>query len=252
MHKIDLNCDLGESFGIYKIGNDEEIMNYVTSVNIACGFHAGDPLIMKKTVDLAIKKGVSIGAHPGYNDIVGFGRRDIKLSLEEIRSLIIYQVGALKAFVEASGGRLNHVKPHGALYNLAASNYEVAETIAKAIYDIDKDLILIGLSGSEMIKAGNDIGLKVANEVFADRRYTKDLKLVNRSKEGALIDNVDDSVNQCIDIVMNNNVIDESLCSRDIIGDTICIHGDNNQGLELAKVLVDTLKLYNIKLESVK
>lgn len=252
MYKIDLNCDLGESFGIYNIGSDEAIMDYVTSVNIACGFHAGDPLIMEKTVDLAIKKGVSIGAHPGYQDLQGFGRRDIRLTLEEIRALIIYQVGALKTFVEVRGGKLNHVKPHGALYNLAARDSKVAQTIAKAIFDIDENLILLGLSGSEMITEGRKIGLKVANEVFADRRYTKDLKLVSREIEGAVIHDVDDSVNQCIDIIVNQNIVDIELNQRRINGDSICIHGDNIQGVELARILTHALKANNIKLECIK
>ncbi len=251
MKNIDINCDLGESFGIYKIGNDEKIMDYVTSVNIACGFHAGDCEIMQKTVELAIKKGVSIGAHPGYQDLVGFGRRDINLSNAAIRALIIYQVGALKAFVEANGGKLAHVKPHGALYNLCAKDKTVSDVVVKAIYDIDKDLIFMGLSGSEMIKSAEEIGLKVAREVFADRRYDKDLKLVNRSIEGAVISEIDDSINQCIDIILNENVIDIENEKRHLKGDTICIHGDNLHGLELANSLKNTLDLYNISLKAI-
>lgn len=252
MHKVDLNCDLGEGFGMYSIGNDEAIMDYVTSVNIACGFHAGDPEIMQKTVELAMKKGVAIGAHPGYQDLVGFGRREIKMTHDAIRASIIYQVGALKSFVEASGGKLQHVKPHGALYSLAASDYGVAMTIAKAIYDIDKNLIFMGLSNSEMIKAAEDIGLKAAREVFADRRYTKDLKLVSRSVEGSLIEDVDDSISQCIDIIVNSNVMDIELERRELSGDSICIHGDNAHGIELASMLEYTLKSQGIKLKPLR
>jgi len=240
--RVDLNCDLGESFGLYKIGNDELIMDYVTSVNIACGCHAGDPEIMEDTVKLAIKKGVSIGAHPGYPDLQGFGRREMNMSLKALRSSMIYQIGALKAFVEVQGGRLNHVKPHGALYNLAARDYDVAFTIAKAIHDIDPSIILMGLSDSEMVRAGKDLGLKVSNEVFADRRYTSEKKLVARTREGAVIEKIEDSINQCLSIIEDNKIIDIDQNELSLKGDSICIHGDNIHGIELVKALSEKLK----------
>lgn len=249
--KIDLNCDLGESFGIYDIGNDDIIMDYVSSVNIACGFHAGDPEIMERTVDLAIEKGVSIGAHPGYPDLQGFGRRAMAMSDESLRSMIIYQVGALKAFVEIKGGRLNHVKPHGALYNLAARDILTARVIAKAIKDIDPDLILMGLAGSEMIKAAKEIGLPYANETFADRRYTDDMKLVPRSQIGAVIDQVEESVVQCVDMIINKRIMSINGEELTITGDSICIHGDNNHGIELVKALHQTFSDMAIKVEAV-
>jgi len=250
--RIDLNCDLGEGFGMYKIGNDDVIMDYVTSVNIACGFHAGDPEIMEKTVKMAIKKGVSIGAHPGYPDLQGFGRRDMNMSHEALRASIVYQISALKGFVELYGGKLKHVKPHGALYNLAAKDYTVSKTIAQAIYDIDPEIIFVGLSDSEMIKAGTDTGLKVANEVFADRRYTSDKKLVSRLLEGAVIESVEDSINQCLSIVKTNTLEDIDGNTLSIKGDTICIHGDNTHGIELVKKLRETLVSQTIKIQSME
>lgn len=248
--RIDLNCDLGESFGLYKIGNDDVIMDYVTSVNIACGCHAGDPEIMEKTVKMAIEKKVSIGAHPGYPDLQGFGRREMKMSLKALRSSMIYQIGALKTFVEVEGGQLRHVKPHGALYNLAARDYDVAYTIAKAIYDIDPSLIFMGLSDSQMIKAGEDVGLKVAHEVFADRRYTPDKKLVARSREGAVIEEIQDSISQCLSIIEACKLTDIEGNILDIRGDSICIHGDNVHGIELVKALSKKLSEKSIEMKA--
>ena len=248
--RIDLNCDLGESFGQYIIGSDEEIMNYVSSVNIACGFHAGDPEIMEKTVKLAIKKGVSIGAHPGYPDLQGFGRRAMTMSDAALRSMMIYQIGALKAFIESYGGKLVHVKPHGALYNLAAKDYEVALILAKAIYDVDKDLIFMGLAGSEMIRAGEDTGLKVCRETFADRRYTDELKLVARGTKGAVIEAIDDSVDQCLKMIIDNKITTISGEEKEMYGDSICIHGDNAHGIELVKSLLESFELKKVKVEA--
>jgi len=250
--KIDLNCDLGESFGIYKIGNDREIMDYVTSVNIACGFHAGDPEIMVKTVQSAIEKDVSIGAHPGYPDLQGFGRRMMQMSHDALRASILYQVGALKAIVEACGGRLNHVKPHGALYNLASKDYDVALVIARAIYDIDPELIFMGLAESQMIKAGRDIGLKVAAETFADRRYDENLKLVPRGISGAVIEDIHHSIDQCIDIIAKQEVTDINGEKRCLKGDSICIHGDNQKGIDLVKLLRQSLKNQDIQVEALR
>jgi UPF0271 protein len=248
--KIDLNCDLGESFGIYTIGNDELIMDYVTSVNIACGFHAGDPEIMEKTVQIAIRKGVSIGAHPGYPDLQGFGRRAMNLSNDALRASMIYQINALKGFVELYGGKLRHVKPHGALYNLATKDYNTALVIAQAVYDIDPNLILMGLAGSQMIKAAQSVGLSVASETFADRRYTDQLTLVPRGVEGAVIESVEDSIIQCMSIIKSQTVVDINGDIRNLEGDSICIHGDNAHGIELVKSLLDALEQESITVEA--
>ena len=179
LSKVDLNCDLGESFGAYRIGNDEAILEHVTSVNVACGFHAGDPSVMRKTVKLAAEKKVQIGAHPGLQDLIGFGRRNINISPQEAYDIVVYQIGALNGFLQAEGLSMQHVKPHGALYNMAAKNKALSEAIAKAVYNVNPELILFGLSGSELIQAGNRIGLKTANEVFADRTYQLDLSLIH-------------------------------------------------------------------------
>lgn len=174
MYRIDLNCDLGESYGAYKLGVDEEMLGRITSANVACGFHAGDPGVMRRTVQMALKHGVAVGAHPGLPDLIGFGRRNMDISPREAYDMVVYQIGALAAFVQSEGGRMQHVKPHGALYNMAAKSKELSEAIAEAVYKVDPELILFGLSGSELVRAGERIGLKTANEVFSDRTYQQD------------------------------------------------------------------------------
>jgi len=250
--RIDLNCDLGESFGIYSIGNDAEIMKYVTSVNIACGFHAGDPEIMDKTVKMALENGVAIGAHPGFDDLAGFGRREMKISSQALHALIIYQVGALKAFVESQGGKLQHVKPHGALYNMASRDDQMAMTIAKAVYSVDPKLILMGLAGSSLTRAGRTMGLKVAEEFFADRRYDEQMKLVSRQVPNAVIKDIPDSLDQCLDMIKNNQVVTINGNRKSVSGDTICIHGDNAHGIELAKKLRYMLQENGINIQSLE
>ncbi len=241
MISIDLNSDLGESFGRYIIGNDEKVLDHVSSVNIACGFHAGDPMVMENTVKMALEKGVAIGAHPGYPDLMGFGRRDINVTLEEARSYIIYQVGALKGFVEAYGGKLQHVKPHGALYNTAAKDYGLAKAIAEAIYDIDRELIFVGLSNSQMIEAAKDTGLRVANEVFADRAYNSDGTLVSRKLEGSVIHDTEVCRSRVVMMLKEGKVLTIDGKYIDISAETICLHGDNVKALEFAKTLKETL-----------
>ena len=178
--KVDLNSDLGESFGLYKIGNDENVLKYVTSANIACGMHAGDPVVMSKTVKMATENGVGIGAHPGYPDLQGFGRRNMNLTPEEITAFVVYQVGALQTFAKSEGQKLQHVKAHGALYNMAAKDIKIARAIAEGIKLVDPNLIFMALAGSKMVEAAQDAGLKVAQEIFADRAYNSDGTLVAR------------------------------------------------------------------------
>lgn len=237
MIKIDINCDLGEGFGPYKIGNDEEIMKLISSANIACGFHAGDPLIMKETIELAIKNNVAIGAHPGFSDLQGFGRREIKMSVNELHASIIYQLGALKTMTEALGAKLQHVKPHGAMYNIASKDYNFALVIADAIKQIDKNLIFVGLSNSVMIKAAQEIGLKTAKEVFADRAYTNEGFLVSRNIKGSVIHDEKESIEHVHRMIKDKKVktISNKLISID--ADTICLHGDNKDALVFAKNL---------------
>ncbi len=241
MYEVDLNCDLGESFGNYVIGSDEKILDYVTSINVACGFHAGDPVVMEDTVKLAIDKGVAIGAHPGYPDLMGFGRRSLDISLREAKASMIYQIGALKTFVETYGGKLQHVKPHGALYNDAAKNYELARALAEAVYEVDSDLIFMGISNLQSVQAAKDVGLRVANEVFADRAYNSDGSLVSRRKEGAVIHDTKECVNRVLDMVTKNKVQTINSEFIKIKADSICVHGDNDMALEFTKNLKQSL-----------
>lgn len=242
MHVVDLNCDMGESFGAYRIGKDEQILDYVTSANIACGYHAGDPATMRKTVQMALKKNVGIGAHPGFPDLVGFGRREINISPEEAYDLVVYQIGALSGFVKAEGGRIQHVKPHGALFNMAAKSAPLSEAIAEAVYKVDPECILFGLAGSELVKAGKKIGLRTASEIFSDRTYQKDGSLTSRREANALIKDQKTAVNQVIRMVKEGKV--KSVQGEDVSihADTICIHGDGVHALEFAQYISNALR----------
>ncbi|MBS4178958.1 LamB/YcsF family protein [Lederbergia citrea] len=248
MYKVDLNCDIGESFGQYTLGHDEEIMKHISSANIACGFHAGDPSTMNKTVKLALENGVSIGAHPGLPDLQGFGRRVMAISPREAYELVLYQVGALNAFVTAKGGKLRHVKPHGALYNMAAVDEKLAEAIAEAVYQLDHEIILYGLAGSELIKAGEKIGLHTANEVFADRTYQNDGTLTSRQNPNALITNVDAAIFQVVRMVKEKRVSSVEGIDFSIRADTICIHGDGPNALDFAKKINEAFAKENISI----
>lgn len=251
MARIDLNCDMGEGFGVYLLGNDEAIMDYVTSVNIACGFHAGDPLIMRKTVQMAIKKGVAIGAHPGFPDLLGFGRRAMSITPDEAYAYVVYQIGALSAFVQAEGGKMTHVKPHGALYNLAAKEASLAKAIAQAVYDVNPALILYGLAGSELITAGKKIGLRTASEVFADRTYQQDGSLTPRNALQALIADEQEAVAQVLKMVNEGYVRTLQGVDVPIQAETVCIHGDGSNALAFAKKLYETLHQEGIEIRAV-
>jgi len=244
---VDLNCDLGESFGSYVIGLDEDVMRFITSANIACGFHAGDPVTMKKTVDLAIKQGVSLGAHPGFPDLLGFGRRDMLITPAEATAYIIYQIGALWAFVTAAGGTLQHVKPHGALYNMAAKNPELARAIAKGVSLVDRDLILVALSGSELYRAGKEAGLKVAGEVFADRAYAADGSLVPRGKPSSMIKDPALAALR-VSRMMTEGVV-TAITGEEVKvkADTVCIHGDTPDAVSFADKIYEQLAAAGIE-----
>lgn len=220
---------------------DEDVLQYISSANVACGWHAGDSMVMEKTVALAKKNGVAVGAHPGFPDLVGFGRRNLNASPAEVKTYIKYQLGALQAFAKAEGIKLQHVKPHGALYNMAAKDAKLAMAIAEAIKEVDDDLILMGLANSEMIKAGEALGLKVANEVFADRAYNDDGTLVARSLPGAVIHDKELAIKRVIRMVKEGKV--ESINGKDvdINVQTICIHGDNPEALVFSKNIKEAL-----------
>jgi UPF0271 protein len=234
---IDLNCDMGESFGAWTMGRDEAILELVTSANIACGFHAGDPATMMHTVRCAAAKGVALGAHPSLPDLQGFGRRTMSITPEETRGLVLYQVGALEAFARVEGARLRHVKPHGALYNMAAKDRGLADAIAGAARDFDPSLILVGLSGSESIKAGRDIDLRCASEVFADRGYEADGSLSPRSGPGAMITDEEFAVARVLRMVLEGRVESRTGVDVALKADTVCIHGDQPDALGFARRL---------------
>ena len=240
--KIDLNSDLGESFGAYKMGMDDKILPLVTSANIACGFHAGDPVVMKKTVGMAVDNHTALGAHPGMPDLVGFGRRKLAISLDEAYSIMVYQIGALAAFAHTCGVKLQHVKPHGALYNMAAKEEKLAEALAQAVYDVDKNLILFALAGSESVKAAEKIGLPCASEVFADRSYQEDGSLTPRSQPGAMITDEAASIKQVLDMVKNHKVTTLSGKVIEVKADTLCVHGDGEKALLFTQKIREVLK----------
>ena len=248
--KIDLNCDLGESFGNYKIGMDEEVIKFISSANIACGFHASDPLVMEKTVALAKENGVKVGAHPGFPDLVGFGRRNMNVSTAELKAMVMYQVGALAAFCKARDIKMNHVKPHGAMYNMAAKDLKLALAIAEGIAQVDDSLILLGLSGSQLLKATQEVGLKSAAEVFADRAYEEDGSLVARTKAGAVIADENEVIERVIKMIKLGKVQTITGKEIEIKPDSICVHGDNPKALNFVKLIRQRLTQENIKIEA--
>ncbi|WP_028778430.1 LamB/YcsF family protein [Shimazuella kribbensis] len=242
MYQVDLNCDLGESFGVYKLGIDEEILPFVTSANIACGFHAGDPSVIRNTVKLALKYGVKIGAHPGFPDLIGFGRRNISITPQEAYDITIYQIGALNGFIKAEGENMQHVKPHGALYNMASKDRTLAEAIAEAVYKVDSQLILFGLAGSELVQAGEKIGLQTAHEVFSDRTYQQDGSLTPRNQPNALIHNNEQAVAQVVRMVKDGKVLSQQGVDVSVKAHTICIHGDGSEALAFARQIRKVLE----------
>ena len=244
--KIDLNCDMGESFGQYKLGNDEAVMPFITSANIACGFHAGDPMVLQSTIRLAKKYNVAIGAHPSWPDLQGFGRRAMTLSAEEAEAVVLYQIGALAGFARAEGIELRHVKPHGALYNQSAKDRTLADAIARAVKAFSADLILVGLAGSSLIEAGKELGLRVANEGFPDRNYNADGTLASRRQANAIIESPDEVAAHALRLAQNG--IDFS--GQRVMVDTLCLHGDNIHAAENAKQIRELLLQNKISVEA--
>jgi len=225
--RIDLNCDLGESFGNYKMGMDDEVIPHVTSVNVACGYHAGDPLVMEKTVRMALQHGTAIGAHPSFPDLQGFGRRDMKLTREEAYAMVKYQLGALYAFVKSTGGELQHLKAHGALYNMAGRDIEMAMALAQAIRDFDSQMLLLGLPNSKMEEAAAECGIGYVSEFFADRAYNDDGSLVNRKLEGSVIHDSDVACQRVLRMVRDHEVVTYTGNILKLNCKSVCVHGDN-------------------------
>ncbi len=232
MIKVDFNSDLGESFGNYKIGLDSEILHQVTSANVACGFHAGDASIMAQTVQLALDKGVAIGAHPGFRDLQGFGRRKIEMNTSDITDIVAYQVGALSAFTPDH--KLHHVKAHGALYNMAAKDRLIADAVITGIKLVDPQTIVYGLANSELIKAAQNANMKFAQEVFADRNYQSDGSLVPRSQPNAVISNPAEAAQRALEMVEKKSVVSVTGEVVPLAVDSICVHGDNHSAVDLA------------------
>lgn len=248
---VDLNSDLGESFGAYQIGQDDLVMQYITSANIAAGYHAGDHNVIRNAVKKAIENNVAIGVHPGFPDIQGFGRRLLQVEPEEIYNMVVYQIGAVQSFAKLYDQELNHVKPHGALYNLAAKDSERAHAIAQAIYDVNPSLILFGLAGSELVKAGERVGLHVANEVFADRTYQPDGSLTPRTEANAMVEDTEEAVDRVIRMVKDGKVEAVDGSDVSIAADTICVHGDTEQALAFVMELQKGLMKNGITIEKV-
>ena len=238
MKSIDLNCDMGESFGRYTLGLDEEVIKAITSANVACGWHAGDPLVMDATVAMARESGVGVGAHPGYPDLLGFGRRNMDCTLEEIRAYVTYQIGALQAFCTAHGMKLQHVKPHGNLYLSMLEDEDLARAVAEAVARVDPQLICLTLAGAKnrnMTRACEALGLKVAYEAFPDRAYTVDGTLVSRRKPGAVIHDPAQATERALRMARDNEVIAEDGTRIPLEVHTLCVHGDTVTAVDLVK-----------------
>lgn len=251
MHRIDFNCDMGEGYGAWRMGDDVALLDHVTSANIACGFHAGDPATIHRTVKAAVEKGVAIGAHPSLPDLQGFGRRPMHITPEEVYDITVYQVGAVDAFARACGGRLNHVKAHGALYNMAAKDRALADAIAAAVRDVDRTLVLFGLSGSQWIAAAQAAALTAAAEVFADRSYQDDGSLTPRGRPGAMIEDVEVSIAQVKRMVLDGIVRAQSGKEVPVRADTLCIHGDQPGALEFARRIRAALAEVGVEIRAI-
>ena len=239
---VDLNSDLGESYGSFVIGCDEEILKYVSSANIACGWHGGDPVVMEKTVKTAKKNGIAIGAHPSYPDLMGFGRRKMLLSADEAKAYTKYQLGAFWAFAKSNNMEVAHIKPHGAMYNDAGADYNMARAIAEATFEVNPHIAFMALAGSQMVKAADDVGLRVISEVFADRAYEEDGSLVARSKPGAIIHDEIICMERIIKMLKYGTVTAISGKEINVVADSICVHGDNPQALLFVKKITESLK----------
>jgi UPF0271 protein len=245
--RIDLNSDLGESFGPWQMGHDDALMPSITSANVACGFHAGDPTVMRRTIALARRHGVAVGAHPGFPDLTGFGRREMQMSPGEVEDLVLYQLAAISGVAAAEGVRLQHVKAHGALYNMAARDRGLARAIARAVAAFDKELILLGLPNSELLREGNAAGLRVAAEIFADRTYEPDGSLTPRRVAGSVIHDAEDVVARAVAMVQSRRVTATDGSEVPFAADTLCVHGDTPGAADLARQIRAALERAGIQ-----
>jgi UPF0271 protein len=242
LDRIDINCDMGESFGVYTLGRDSEVMEYISSANIACGWHAGDPMVMEQTVRLAKEKGVAVGAHPGYPDLMGFGRRRMDLTLKEIENYLLYQMGALYAFARAHGLPLQHVKAHGALGNVAFVDLEVSKAIARAAARFSKAIIFVALSGTVMVQAAKEVGVRFVEEAYADRVYDPDGTLQSRKIAGSVIHDPEKAAGQALTMVQEGYVIANDGTPVRVKPETLCIHGDTPQAVAILQRIREALQ----------
>ena len=252
---IDINSDVGESFGAYTLGFDEEVFPHITSANIACGFHAGDPQIMRKTVALAKRQGVEIGAHPGFRDLVGFGRRNLDATPEEVRDDVIYQIGALQAFAVSQGLKLQHVKTHGSLYNMAVANPTMNEVLSEAVARVDPEMILVVIASADrkpLLEMGKRYGIRVAFEAFADRAYQKDGSLVPRRLKGAVIEDQEVAAQRALKMATEGRVTAIDGTEIELKADTLCVHGDNPHAVQLVKRIREVLKAVDVDVTPMK
>ncbi len=245
MEKIDLNCDMGESFGAYRLGMDDAVIQFISSANIACGWHAGDPFVMNHTVAIAVEHGVGVGAHPGYPDLLGFGRRNMDCTPEDLRNYVIFQIGALQAFCNAHGTKMQHVKPHGALYLTAVENEDVARAVAEAIVSVNPDLLYVALAGAKgelMRRIGQEVGLRVVYEAFPDRAYSPEGTLVSRRQPGAVIKEPREVAERALRMVKEGVVIAVDGTTIPLEAQTLCVHGDNPKAVDLVRSIRETLE----------
>lgn len=247
---LDLNCDMGESFGAWTMGNDTAIMPFVSSANIACGYHAGDPATMRETVACAIAHGVAIGVHPGLPDLQGFGRRIMQITEQQAYDMTVVQIGTLAAVAASQGARLNHVKAHGMLYNMAVKDRALARGLARAVHDVDKSLVFFGLAGSVMVEEAQALGLRTASEVFGDRSYQADGSLTARNLPGAMITDVNKSIEQVLRMVQERTIIAQDGTRVTVQADTLCLHGDQPDAVEFAKAIRKALKEADIAIKA--
>ncbi|MFC4766201.1 LamB/YcsF family protein [Effusibacillus consociatus] len=251
MLKVDLNCDMGESFGLYQLGNDEEMMQYITSANIACGYHGGDPHVMRKTAELAKKYGVAIGAHPGFPDLMGFGRRYMNCTPAEIKDYITYQVGALREFATGLGLKIQHVKPHGALYMMAMEDEKLARAILEAIAEVDSNTIVFAMNHSAVVEAGQKMGIPVAKEVYSDREHTATGSIV-LTRKGPSIQDYRQMADRVVRMIKEGQVVAHTGEKVSIKAETVCVHGDTPGAPQLAKAIAEALKENEIQISSIQ